>query len=589
LSHDKPDIQAKASSAITSFTGTNDAIRNALCDAGAVGALAGVVSKVSGEARKQACGALWGLVLGGGGGQGGVDAVEGLLGSDGEEGVKAGLEGLSDGVAGSEVKQRAFVERFGVVRIVGLLGHGSAGVQAKACDVVRALTTNCALNRVAFGERGIVEGVVRLLGSDDAEVQKEAVMAVWTTVLSNVKNKDCYLNAGAAAAICKLLQSPVAIVQEKAAGCVYSVCAQQHVRSQDAFRDAGCVPLLVGLLSSSSADVQNWSSQAILRLSEGHSVNTCALCDAGAVGALAGVVSKGSGEARKQACGALWGLVLGGGGGQGGVDAVEGLLGSDGEEGVKAGLEGLSDGVAGSEVKQRAFVERFGVVRIVGLLGHGSAGVQAKARDVVRALTTNCALNRVAFGERGIVEGVVRMLHGKHLPRSLHIRGATGNNSAVVNGTWDPTDERSRGKPVYVKRGDCGKCIHFYSRTSCSGSWVVTATECKGENDDGWAWLHQHFGPLEAASSKSNWMVTDGTHQVEQPDVRVETDSIVTVTVEGIQIETEHGRKSFHFETCEDANFSRMVRCCKEEGQWMTCVDMWEGGGGLNVRVLFNF
>jgi hypothetical protein len=113
LFHDMPDIQAKASVAITSFTGTNDTIRNALCDAGAVGALAGVVSKGSGEARKRACGALWGLVLGGGGGQGGVDAVEGLLGSDGEEGVKAGLEGLSAGVARSEGKQRAFVEGLG--------------------------------------------------------------------------------------------------------------------------------------------------------------------------------------------------------------------------------------------------------------------------------------------------------------------------------------------------------------------------------------------------------------------------------------------------------------------------------------------
>ena len=166
---------------------------------------------------KKKVSALWGLVLGGGAGQCVVDAVEGLLGSDGEEGVKAVLEGLSAGVAGSEVKQRAFVERFGVVRIVGLLGHGSAGVQAKACDVVRALTSNCALNRVAFGEGGVVEGVVRLLGSDDAEVQTEAIRAVWATAADYVKNKDCYLKAGAAAAICKLLQSPVAVVQEKAA------------------------------------------------------------------------------------------------------------------------------------------------------------------------------------------------------------------------------------------------------------------------------------------------------------------------------------------------------------------------------------
>jgi hypothetical protein len=75
------------------------------------------------------------------------------------------LERLKNPVESSEWKQRAYVERFGVGRIVGLLGHGSAGVQAKTCDVARALTNDCASNRVAFQEGGVVEGLVRLLGS----------------------------------------------------------------------------------------------------------------------------------------------------------------------------------------------------------------------------------------------------------------------------------------------------------------------------------------------------------------------------------------------------------------------------------------
>ena len=111
--------------------------------------------------------------------------------------MKAGLEGLSAGVSGSEGKQRAYVERFGVGRIVGLLGHGSAGVQAKACDVARALTNDCASIRVAIREAGVVEGLVRLLGSGDADVQKEAARAVWTTALDNVENKDAFVGAGA--------------------------------------------------------------------------------------------------------------------------------------------------------------------------------------------------------------------------------------------------------------------------------------------------------------------------------------------------------------------------------------------------------
>ena len=108
------------------------------------------------------------------------------------------------------------------------------------------------------------------------------------------------MGAGAATAICKLLQSPFAAVQENAAGCIYAF--SPHPKFDEALLSAGCVPLLVGLLSSSSADVQNWSSQAILKLSDGHSVNAAALCDAGAVGALVRVVRQRGGEAQKQAC-----------------------------------------------------------------------------------------------------------------------------------------------------------------------------------------------------------------------------------------------------------------------------------------------
>ena len=52
----------------------------------------------------------------------------------------------------------------------------------------------------------------------------------------------------------------------------------------------------------------------------------------------------------------------------------------------------------------------------------------------------------------------------------VHIRGATGNSSSIVNGIFDPTEELSCGQPVYVKRGDGSKCIHFWSVT---GQWIV--------------------------------------------------------------------------------------------------------------------
>ncbi len=103
----------------------------------------------------------------------------------------------------------------------------------------------------------------------------------------------------------------------------------------------------------------------------------------------------------------------------------------------------------------------------------------------------------------------------------LHIRGVTGVNSAIVNGIFDPTEELSCGQPVYVKRGDGGKCIHFWS---ADGDWIVTDIASKGKDGTGWASL-KHSGRLEAASVMSDWRVNDGKTFVTQPGVRLHVES----------------------------------------------------------------
>jgi hypothetical protein len=104
---------------------------------------------------------------------------------------------------------------------------------------------------------------------------------------------------------------------------------------------------------------------------------------------------------------------------------------------------------------------------------------------------------------------------------SLHIRGATGYFSPSVNGIFDPTEELSCGQPVYVKRGDGGRCIHFCSAT---GRWIVTDTDSKGKHGTGLAFL-KHSGRLEAASSMSTWRMDDGESVFTQPDVRMDVES----------------------------------------------------------------
>jgi hypothetical protein len=315
-----------------------------------------------------------------------------LAGHD-EELVIAVLEALITVVENSEGKQRSYVERFGVGRIVALLGHGSVGVQFVACGAVTALCSECESNRDAFVEGGVTQPLVALLGGDDAEVQEGALFAI-AVVLNEDNNstrKDEFCRAGAAVAVCRLLQSDEAF-QELAMNTIGIFC-DSHLQSQDAFREAGCVPLLVGLLSSSSMDVKQCSSEVILKLSEGHGENTAALCEWGAVPMLLDVVVQRSGEVRKQACMAAWNLVLGGGGGQAGVDGMKSVLAGHDEELVIAVLEGLSSIIKCSTKKQLAFVECFGVRQLTGLF-NGSAVVQSKVSELIRTMTLDRTLNR---------------------------------------------------------------------------------------------------------------------------------------------------------------------------------------------------
>ena len=353
--------------------------------------LLGIILKDGEKAREEACLAAWKLVDEVG--QAGVDWMKSVLAGQDEEAVIAVLKALNTLVENSEGTQRSYVERFGVGQIARLLRHGSARVQFVACEAVAALCSECESNRDAFVEGGVAQPLVAVLGNDDAEVQEGALFAIVVVINedNNSMRKDEFCKAGAAVAICQLLQSNEAF-QEHAMNAIGLFC-HTHLQSQDAFREAGCVPLLVGLLLSSSADVQQCSSEVILKLSEGHGENTAALCEWGAVPMLLDVVVQGSGEVQKQACMAAWNLVLGGGGGQAGVDGMKSVLAGLDEEAVIVVLEVLSIIMKCSKKNQLAFFEYFGARQLSGLF-NGSAVVQSKVSELIRTMTLDNTLNR---------------------------------------------------------------------------------------------------------------------------------------------------------------------------------------------------
>ena len=218
------------------------------------------------------------------------------------------MESLCCFADGSREKWQKIAELNGVLRFVKLLEFPNSGVQAQACQIIFHWVSNCPKNRIEFLEQGAVGELERLLLSGNTLVMKDAGMALvellngcdstsamghghleakklavqnfvrrlgcdldtdsWTDLqrsaaqamvkVSAVKSEGLIdvCSQWAADAICQLLQSPDAMVQLQAATAIVLFC-YSRLHCLDAFRVAGCVPLLRGLLSSPSTATQS--------------------------------------------------------------------------------------------------------------------------------------------------------------------------------------------------------------------------------------------------------------------------------------------------------------------------------------------
>ena len=96
----------------------------------------------------------------------------------------------------------------------------------------------------------------------------------------------------------------------------------------------------------------------------------------------------------------------------------------------------------------------------------------------------------------------------------MFISGATGVNAAVINGFFEPTQEKGLdGRALYAKRGDASLCIEHYG-----GRWQVKAVSHKGKGS-AWAYVAGGCG-LEACTSRV-WRVWDGKAFHDAPSVKL--------------------------------------------------------------------
>ncbi len=78
----------------------------------------------------------------------------------------------------------------------------------------------------------------------------------------------------------------------------------------------------------------------------------------------------------------------------------------------------------------------------------------------------------------------------------MFISGATGVDAAVINGLFDPTQEKGLdGRVLYAKRGDSSMCMEHFG-----GKWRVRSVSYKGK-DTCFAWVAGGCG-AEACTSR---------------------------------------------------------------------------------------
>ncbi len=68
-------------------------------------------------------------------------------------------------------------------------------------------------------------------------------------------------------------------------------------------------------------------------------------------------------------------------------------------------------------------------------------------------------------------------------PVAFTIEGATGSCASKVNGTYEPTDERQLGLPVYIKKGDSSLYVEA-AKGPAPLRWYVRPKEKRGPDSN---------------------------------------------------------------------------------------------------------
>lgn len=106
----------------------------------------------------------------------------------------------------------------------------------------------------------------------------------------------------------------------------------------------------------------------------------------------------------------------------------------------------------------------------------------------------------------------------------MHISGAVGICASLVNGFYQPTDEKVGKASVYKKLGDDDMWIEYYAP---EGRWIGRSAESRGSDAGFISCLNSPPLPLEQCPLGDCWKVFDGSSFVKQSSLSVSVSTML--------------------------------------------------------------
>jgi vacuolar protein 8 len=411
-----PEAQEEAAGALLALAGKSTN-RVAITESGGIGPLVQLLGCDNPIARQHAEGALVRLSIESGNRVLIIEQLVGMLvGGMGVAAQEQAAAALANLARDSTDNRKSIVDSGGIAPLLELLESPSSKAKENAASAVTAL---CATreNQDAIARCGGIAKLVNVLAnSSNKEVSGStlcglAAMAIWQLAKKNPANQLLVVEAGAIAPLVGMLGSTSAELQSNAAGAL-SCIARNQQDNQVAIARTGAIAPLCTLVREGSIETKEMCASALWALSTENQANKATIAKLGGVEPLVGLLVSGTTiKSQEYATGALSSLASKNAENRSAIaKRLVGLLNGRAPERAVKVLHALANLARGNNANQMAIVKAGGVLPIIGWVSNSNEEAQREAAHAVLSMATNNATTQTLVARCGGISPLIALV-----------------------------------------------------------------------------------------------------------------------------------------------------------------------------------